>query len=404
MTSWIKSIFYNRFFIFVCIIACIFSSGYAISTIYPIGIFIDIIFSIIFIFPIIRFLIKSKINMLVISFILLNIMLIANFITTGISSPVVYLSIISKIIFAYGIVIVYKFDDFVTLFLKIMVVISIISLFGYYLTNYSQVLRILPVMTSVNNVSYAIGYIYFYITFIPSRNCGIFWEPGIFASFLIIAIIFEYKFKEFKPSFIKILLFIVTILTTKSSAGYGLLLFLVFFILFNKLNIKMNKLLLSSFLIILLSIFILVTLNYTFIITKTGLINFDVIRRLTFENLKEEARFLSVIHNFQMFLKTPFFGWGFKVAYENIKYVADISTSTFLLNVFGILGIQYTLYWIYGILKIKNSFLLLNLVIAVIFLLIINKESHISFVFSWCILFYFIKNSLKQPHLLFGKI
>lgn len=396
-----KSIYYNKIFIIFCILVCIYNSGYALSTIYTFGMYLDIFFAYLFLMPIMFVFLKEKLNILLSSFLLLIFMIIATFFISRFSSPHIYISLICKIIFSFGIVLVYEFDNVIKIFSKIMVFVSITSLVGYCLLNYLRILS-LPIMNSANNVSYGVGYIFFYITYIPQRNCGIFWEPGIFASFLTIAIIFETMYKKDKKSIFRVLLFIITIITTKSTAAYGLLLFVFFYLVMNKLNASSDKIIIYIVIFMIFIILIMIFYNYSSIIIKLGLTSNPVINRLVIENLKNESRFMSIIHNLKMFTKRPIFGWGFRYAYEKVEHVADISTSTFLLNVFGIFGFQYTFLWIYGILKNKKANIFVNLTILIIFIMILNKESHTSFIFSWCIFFYFIKNTLSIKDRLHG--
>lgn len=76
--------------------------------------------------------------------------------------------------------------------------------------------------------------------FVSSRNSGPFWEPGAFAVFLILAIIFR-LIKMQKITDKKNLLLALVLLTTTSTTGYiALFLVVVFFIVFNK-KVKASK-------------------------------------------------------------------------------------------------------------------------------------------------------------------
>jgi len=90
----------------------------------------------------------------------------------------------------------------------------------------------LPLVTNINNVNYYNGFIAFaFAGYGVDRNTGIFWEPGIFSSFLILALVFvildsPVKRKRFSVA-IDVILFAIGIVTTNSTAGY-LLFFLCF--------------------------------------------------------------------------------------------------------------------------------------------------------------------------------
>lgn len=67
------------------------------------------------------------------------------------------------------------------------------------------------------------GYSHFLLT---TRNAGICWEPGCYQSFLNIALLFlldGWKNGEIEPSFKKLLVLVVTIITTGSTTGFVLL-------------------------------------------------------------------------------------------------------------------------------------------------------------------------------------
>lgn len=201
-------------------ICLILNSGYALCNIKGYGIYINIVLAIMCILFIIQYYKKYKIDKFMLLFLALIFMVINTYIISGFTNTYTYLYYITSIIIGFGISIKYNFKDVVNVFLNLMTVISIISLIGYILLNYTNTLKFLPIMSNINDISYGVGYIFNYITIIPERNCGIFWEPGLFASFLIASIILEVCFKEKKISLFRMILFIICIVTTKSAAGY----------------------------------------------------------------------------------------------------------------------------------------------------------------------------------------
>ena len=71
--------------------------------------------------------------------------------------------------------------------------------------------------------------------------------------------------------------------------------------------------------------------------------------------------------------------------------VANTSTSTFLLSVFGLPALSYTVMWIYAALKLPRVNLFSKIVVLVIVLVVINKEPHDQIMFTWCLLFCLLK-------------
>jgi hypothetical protein len=294
------------------------------------------------------------------------------------------------IFLAYGISVNFDFNKFVGVFLHVMTVVAIIGLVGYVLANYTEVLDELPTKTNSNNVEYSCGYVYFFIPLIKERNCGIFWEPGLFATFLVLAIVFEVAFKNGRASFLRILLFFITALTTQSSAGYILLLLALFFALIFKLGKTTNGI---SRLLVFLGIFgilfLMIFLN--FIIKNTALAENEYFSKLLFENFLEASRVKAIFHNFEVFLQHPVFGAGFQTTLDSMSHVADTSTSTYVLSVFGFLGVFYTVILILGVARIKNMNVVAKITLFLIIFLTINKEPHLFNLFTWTILFFFLK-------------
>ena len=385
----IKDIYYNKIFIIICLVSIILNSGHALITIIPQLRYLTLIFSVMFFIPIFITYDKKKLNIYLVAYL----MLVSMCIFSGIDNLTYYIIFISTITFAFGITLIYDFKDVVNIFLKIMVFISIISLIGYFLVNNTTLLNMLPIYNNINNVEYRIGLVFNYITIIPKRNCGMFWEPGLFATYLILALIFELIFKEEKISKFRVILFTLCILTTNSSAGYALLAFIFIIIFLNKNKNEINNKLYYISYIILFVAGILVIFNYSKIIESTEFHSNEVFAKLISANIIESTRYRAINHNLSMFMKNPIFGNGIVKSLETVKYVSDTSTSTFMLNIFGILGIQYSIYIIYGVLKITKKTIYNKVILLVILLAIINKEPHEGIVFTWCILFYLLKES-----------
>lgn len=393
-----KSIFRSRAFALLCSLAIISTSGYALSTVYSYEVYVKIAFAYAFLFPIIM---RSRrgIDPLFVAGLLFAVMIVATAVTTVDGEIGAYVSLLAAIIFALGVVIVYDFQDFLTVYLRVMTIVSVVSLIGYYLVNVGYGNLSLPIVYNINAVPYAVGGIFFYIVSIPHRNIGIFWEPGLFASFLILALVFELHYRQGRPRIVNIVLYVATVITTVSAAGYGLLLFVFTTVLIRASvivkNAKLRIIVRAS--VVALSIALL--LYYPTVFELVGIADNSTIQRLAVEAMAGQSRLLAVGHNLSMFLENPIFGNGFTESYSRVLYVADTSTSTFMLSVFGILGIQYTLYWIYGVVKGKGRDMPIKILVALIILFIVNKEPHHNLVVSWCLMFYFIKDAMRPGFL-----
>lgn len=377
----------NKFIIFCLILAISLCSGHALQTIYSTS-KLSIFLAIFFIIPVLLTLANKKVGAHTIVFLLLLSMIFIQIIVglgSGISH---YFSQICIIVAAFGFVLVYPFDKFVSKFLKLMTIVTVIALIGYILLN-AGLLSFLPVKTNINGVKFGVGFVYNFIVDYPERNCGLFWEPGLFATFLTLAILFEIVFKKEKISWWRLGLFAVAMLTANSSAGFMLLFMclLLFITLGAKRTVSAWKSFLSFF-VFLIGLFAI--LNLDWIIEVTGLINNSYFKKLLSDNVVDSMRVNAIRHNLEIFLEYPL-GAGIDIVLQKMEYIADTSSFTYILSVYGFLGIVYTLAWIYGIVKIEKLNLFSKITILCIMIIILNKEPHLSLLFSWVLMFYLLK-------------
>ncbi len=82
----------------------------------------------------------------------------------------------------------------------------------------------LPIAYNGNGEGYRIGIIFNYLLSHPERNSGIYWEPGLFATMIVLAFVLELRFEQ-KLHPWRMLIYHICIFTTASSAGIVLILF-----------------------------------------------------------------------------------------------------------------------------------------------------------------------------------
>lgn len=298
-----------------------------------------------------------------------------------------YLIIISGIMFAYGIATTIPFCKVVDIYLKLMTIVSAIAIIGYILYNYTDFLDILPRIYNSNGKEYAIGFVFNVLTRDSDRNCGMFWEPGLFATALTIAMVFEILFRE-KTRKLRIALFFLCFLTANSSAGFVLCILCLSLLLLKNIDLKKGNLIKNVIYFVMLFAFIFILLNMDTVIMNTPLRNNSYFAKLLSDNVKESTRYLAIWHNLTIFFDHILFGAGVNYVNQNMLYVADTSTVTYMMSVFGLLGVWYALSWCVGIMRIKNINILTKLVLIVIVMIILNKEPHLRLIFTWCLLFY----------------
>lgn len=312
-----------------------------------------------------------------------------------------YINLICLVMGAYLISNLYSFRDVIKCYLKVMTVISAIAFVGYILVNNTTILNILPRMVNRNGVEYGVAIVYNYIPRITERNCGMFWEPGLFATHLTLALVFEMLIKE-KASLFRLGLFSVCIFTANSSAGFALwaLCVLLFFVRKQSKELKPLQMILS---LILVSVAIIIILNFDDILLSTSLGDNEYLRKLESSALMDSSRILAIIENFKTFLSNPIFGAGYSGALKSVGHIdcGDTTTSLFMMSVFGICGAAYTGLIVWGIMKKRNINFLAKMVLISIALVIVNKEPHMQNYWTWIVLFYLIKSeqtmNSKQP-------
>lgn len=304
-----------------------------------------------------------------------------------------YVIVTSMIVTGYGISAYYDFDELIEWYQKVLSVLTIIALVGYFLVNNTSLLNFLPAMSNTNDAVYRMGVIFNYLEKMPDRNCSVFWEPGLYATFLIWGLVFNIAFSKKGVNWFRIVLYSIGIFTANSSAGFALWALTMVLLFTTKLEINRFNAKTQLLPMILIALSIVVILNFDAIIYNTGLKDNPYIAKLATDNIQASERAYAFSHNISVYLSRPLFGAGFNTTTEQMQHYADTSTSTYMMSVFGLLGALYTVFWIYGIFKNKGLNVYSRLVLAGIALSIINKEPHVTIMFSWVILFFLLKHA-----------
>ncbi len=335
------------------------------------------------ILPIMLFFRREKNGKLLLALLLISIMIFTSMISHSEFYSRAYWRLLAVVIIVSYLIEKYGFRNIVKVYLDIMFFVSIISLIGYLLLNFTSLLNNLPSVTNINGVEYGVGIIFNYIKALPERNCGIFWEPGIFASYLALAIAFESIINSNSISWFRVLVFVVSIITTTSSAGYVLLIFSLGIVLLRGSKLSGYKKMLAIIVVIGIAI---VAFNIDNIILNTSLAQNKYLIKLTSDRMNQSSRITSIYHNLSIFRKRVLFGAGINSVLNQMSSWADISTSTYMLSIFGVMGSLYTLFIIYGIFSQKNINIFVKLFFFFILISIVNKEPHINIMFTWIII------------------
>ncbi len=345
-----------------------------------------------FVFVFIFFLLSFAVTMLV------------NF---NISHLSTYFHYFAVLVFAFLLALSVDFNKFIEIFSTVLTFISIVSLVFFFFSNIAGTHFAPLSFVNTNGVTFE-NYFFIYFAQLQnlSRNCAIFWEPGIFSTYLIFGLVFELVFSK-KTKLPRMFLFLVCLITTRSTAAYLLLLLFVPLFISTKLSGKRKR----NGLIVVGVFFALGIAFYTPVINVLSTIAPAIFEKIDNASRSLMTRILSPVIDMQIFATAPFFGVGpnnaddlYLLLMPNFPSVdSQTSTSFWLAAAFGIPGLCFTLFYAVSLLyNAKKGQFLTNLIVFIIFMLCFNKEPHYAFVFSWMFLFILLKDQFpfkNQPSL-----
>lgn len=326
------------------------------------------------------------------------------FISNETSSLMMYFSFGTRIVCAFLIAKLLNFEKFVKYFQIAIFIITLIAIFVFLYFLISGInFSVLPEFVSGRNTVF---YNYFFLTFQfgEKRMQGIFWEPGMLATFLLLALSFEILFRrKIRPLFV--IVFFIGLLLTFSTFGY-LCLAVVAVIFVNK---KVNNIWVAAVLYVLLfggaTCFvafanqIIPFLAEIFPTVFGKLVQKDVVALLSGDRLN------SLLFDIEYWLKKPIFGNGMfsmtnhyanEAIEKNIH--AQTSTLTYFLAEFGILGLAFPFFLIAGLFTMKRIDVENKVGLLILYLLILIKEPHQGIMFDYVFLFLVVKEGLDHDY------
>jgi hypothetical protein len=306
-------------------------------------------------------------------------------------NAVSFFKFILVIYFSFFFCLLYDKKKAVDAFLNFFLFLSTISLLIYLIVNLYNVDLYFMKIENVNGVVYNVGLFYVYLDgFLQFRNVGVFWEPGIYASFLMLALCLElYFYNNTRKK--RVLILLITLLTTFSSAAVILFCFYILLtIAKNGVQFSIRKIF-----IIALGASVLSLICYYLYLSadNLGVNPFRVFEKLLNPEDTEGDRFTSPFNSLEVFSLSPFFGWGLSeglTQYLSISTISLTATSFYYLAVFGIFGLVYSLLLFLAILMLKGMNFLSKILIIIVTFIILNKEPHIYFTISYIFLFYLL--------------
>lgn len=272
-------------------------------------------------------------------------------------------------------VINYDLKDALSAFLKIVYLIAAISIPMYFVAMFQPAFFNQFLANGTNGRVYYNFVVFNHIVGV-NRNCGMFWEPGAYSSFLCLAILIwiAHYDADYKNDYKKIIILLIALFSTFSTTGYLCFALIILIYLSVKKRNKMEKILVIT-LIIGVIIFVLPSYYPRFIGSDSEVFgkiyNFNQYRNDylngTF-NSSVSIRLFSITMPFDIFLKNPILGVGHDNLVEmTSRFTRGSITCTFI-NWFAIYGILYGIIMILGYMKLAKQIQSNKVVKALLFI------------------------------------
>lgn len=292
-----------------------------------------------------------------------------------------------------GLLITKKISNFKDIYVKIIYYISLTSLFFYF----SYLIFGIKIGIELNYINTHNFLFNYNIGNHDSifRNSGMFWEPGAFAGYIALGLLFALRsFNSIKTFRKEIFILFFTLTTTFSTMGYATLSLLIFlyFVNLKKITISDQKLIPSLILfLIIISFYYIIFFHFDFLGSK---IVSQYEQTLLRSDNYESTRFGNFIYDLEFIKKNPFFGLSANTeirtiydanAYDLIKTQGN-SLSGFTVR-FGIIGIITILVYFYlnAYCETKSKFI--SLIYLLIFMILLTGEKFLNFPLIFILIF-----------------
>lgn len=290
-----------------------------------------------------------------------------------------------------------EWNRFQKIYGDVMLVISVISLVLYLAVNVAKIQIPFSHECFIGTESYTGNYIFAYRTIYSIRNQGLFLEPGLFAAYLILALVLHILY-ESKISIVRVIVITFTIFTTQSSAGIILLIIVVLLLILRNSG-EMGKIKQGMIVCLGTGICFLGLSQNEYLSAKwLGGIQ-GAIDKISGQSVNVVSRQNSPLINLKIFSNYPIFGAGYQNAtniYVNLRNSlgtvdSQTSTTTYHLAAIGIAGIVFSIVVLIGILHLKKFNLASRILLLVLFFSLINVEPYSGLLIYYILLFYLVK-------------
>lgn len=328
------------------------------------------------------------------------------------TSPGVTTGYIFIILFAYFTSRMFSFERFADLFQQVIFYLCIISIVLWALVQFVPASHsIIPKVSLVNASTGSVARYYsFGIANVSAnrldlfyRNTGIFWEPGIFQAYINISILFEFLTinRTHSVRYLRVIILILTLITTFSTTGFFALAILLLFQLLQGYKMSRHKYVNIVLVAVLGAVLLFFLFNNNDVFNK-------IFGKIFVENRAGSfnSRYGSIIGNLRVFLRYPILGAGFGRNTVIMQQLAsDIASGVYLdqtntfLQYFSAFGIVAGCYFIYGWVRFSRRLsrgFVGACMIFVFMLVVTSGENFLPSAFFNLLLFYGIN---EQSHI-----
>ena len=321
-------------------------------------------------------------ELLIYSLVLITIVLVSSLFTGDQLFRLIYavLAVIVAMLFVSSM----SIDRFSKVFTNLMCFLSVFSLITFLIMNIApQIIRMFPVLSFSHNYpchNFIFSYVQYYT---PVRNAGIFWEPGAYQTYLCFAVLFE-LFLTKKPRNIVVLVFIVTLVTTKSSVGLICVILLLILWNIKDYDGHFNKQFKVTF--VLLGGIVFIFLLYNFLPSDWRFTIFGKIENMFKDTsggtvTSSSVRMDSIIYPMKSFFSSPLIGVGFDGLAKWSETVGHSMNTCTPVNWFAIYGVFYGAIMFKGIFNLvrkMHKFLLPGILIFSVIILSMISEQYVN--------------------------
>jgi len=305
----------------------------------------------------------------------------------------------------------YKWETFKKRYIKIMDIILILSLIGFVLC-LTGVMRYFPTVTNYNGVKYYSAILFSAITYpfsgITKRMHGLFWEPGLLASYILFAMLLLERDTS-KKKYIWHMVFYSTCILV-SSSGAGILLMPAVWVI--KLLEDNGRKYTSKRVVSLAMLFVVglgvLALNIDNLVQNEWLstILFDKI--MNPEHANTSSRLNAVAVDLDIAISNLPFGVGLSRYSEVLQWYdnhsSGTSTLTMMIAQYGVPAIILVTILLIGICRMDRSKVwYVKAMYLIVFIAIISKEPHNNLLFFNTLAMYAVglievKQSINVPN------